>query len=288
MKPGFIILAIIGIILALAVFKTTGDAVVNVFGTNRDAPTVQRSTNSRPDSSETLVINANVSSFSEKVELRRGRATDDEPREEYIEIRADNDNGTPISITGWSIKSLISGHKIAIGNAAKLPIYPGNNIQNDPVILEPGDRAYIISGPSPIRLSFRTNVCTGYFEENKDFVPRLSRQCPDPEDENLERYGLDNNPSNNSRDEDCLREIKSIGRCINPGSVDDELSRTCRNFIDMINYNWCASLHLTDSDFAGDEWYVYVGSKFNDIWDDDNDTIELRDTADRLVDVLEY
>ena len=109
-----------------------------------------------------------------------------------------------------------------------------------------------------------------------------------PEDERLEDFHIDSTPKEDSSDDQCIRALKRIGRCEDPGAPDDELSRDCREYIREISYGLCARLHVSDSDFFGDEWYLYVGSRFSDIWGDESDTILLLDGSGRLVDALTY
>lgn len=292
MKPGFVIIVIIGIVLAWAFLSVTGSSF-SAFGdrdreSRENRASVSRGQSARPDASETIVANANESSFVELVSLRKARATRDEPQEEYLEVRADKDNTRSINITGWKLVSTQHGRNVSIGTVQNVPIERGYNPEDDPVLLEPGDSAYIISSASPINTSFRTNKCIGYLEEKKDFAPRLSRNCPDAEDGDLDAHGIDSTPRENSSDEECIDALKRIGRCENPGKPDEDLNRDCREYIDELDYNFCAGMHVRDDDFMGDEWYVYVGRRFTDLWHDESDRIELRDSSGRVVDVVEY
>ena len=104
----------------------------------------------------------------------------------------------------------------------------------------------------------------------------------------MKAFGIDPNAREKTSDYECVREIKRIGQCKNPGKPDDDLNNDCKDFINQIDYGFCAGLHLNDADFAGNEWYLYVGYLSNDIWNDDNDTILLLDSAGRVVDSISY
>jgi len=287
MKPGFIIIVIIGIIIVWAVLQSSLAGVAGIDRSERTS-TSQNRNSQREILSEEDRYGKTISPFAGFFELKKGRATKDDPREEYVEVQADRKNNSAITVTGWRIQSLDKRGDITIGNVARIPRHPERSYETQTVDLEPGHSAYIITGRSPINTSFRTNICTGYFEETKDFSPRLSRQCPDVESEELERWGIDSTPRENSSDEECIKSLERIGRCENPGKPNENLNRDCREYINEIGYELCAEIHVGDSNFLGDEWYVYASSVFDDMWDDKGDTILLLDSAGRIVDSVSY
>ncbi len=208
-----------------------------------------------------------------------------DPGREYMTLSTNLKKGESVKITGWYLKSEVTGYYAAIGKAAFLP-FPFTKTESD-VILQRGDKVYLTKGFSPIGISFRTNKCTGYFEENRTFVPSLSLQCPRPKDESLPQFS-----SNLDRDDECIDIIKRIPRCRTKDSefirdLPDTVSQTCKNYItEQINYNSCVSKHLGDPDFPGNEYRIYLG-KFGPLWRKQREKINLHDQNGLIVDTIE-
>jgi len=280
--PKLLVVAILGILVLWAVVQSSVSSIPS-----RDS-TQRRTAGTTENEGKSVLENQKLSPLIEKVRLYSGQVRNDDPAKEYIEIRASKDNTVPITITGWKLKSTEHNKSVSIGKASYIPIYPGRSFFSNDIQLEPGDRAYIISGFSPVNTSFRTNICTGYLSENKTFHPRLPRQCPNAEDERLEDFGIDSTPRKNSRDEECIKELKRINRCEDPGPPDRDLSQDCKEYIKKIGYELCTQLHVSDATFRGNEWYIYVGKLSDDIWGDENDTILLLDRSGNTVDTLTY
>src|SRR3989344_7277116 len=134
-----------------------------------------------------------------------------DPSREYITISTSLKAGEKVNITGWYFKSEVTGYFAIIGKAALLP-FPFTRIESD-VILEKGDKAYIVKGFSPIGISFRTNICTGYFEEHTDFTPSLQKSCPKASDEELPNFS-----SVYDRNDECIDLMERIPRCTTKGN----------------------------------------------------------------------
>ncbi|MEK9209450.1 MAG: hypothetical protein AAB926_01325, partial [Patescibacteria group bacterium] len=97
-----------------------------------------------------------------KITLSSRTADATAPDKEYLEIKADRNNTENVVITGWKLKSSRTNEDIVIGQGAKLAFSGQTNTQQS-IILTPGQRAFIITGQSPIGTSFQLNACTGYF-----------------------------------------------------------------------------------------------------------------------------
>src|SRR3989344_8220826 len=132
----------------------------------------------------------------------KGNARISDAAREYVEIRAPRTNTQPIKISGWTLKSAVTGKSAAIGNGVYLPI-AGRVNPEQTISLVPGGRAFLTTGRPPKGYSFRLNVCTGYFEEFQDFSPWIPLNCPYPKNENL--------PSGLT--DACMNYIEKIGRC---------------------------------------------------------------------------
>ena len=206
-----------------------------------------------------------------------------DPNKEYVSISTRLAKNETIKITGWYFKSEVTGY---YGGATMLP-FPFTKNDNN-IVLQNGDKVYITKGFSPIGISFRTNKCTGYFEENRTFTPSLSKKCPLPKDENLPTFS-----SVMDRNDECLKTIDRISRCTTKGNefvrdLPDTISSSCKTYITtQINYNTCVANHFDDTDFPDKEYRVYL-NKFGPLWRTTHDTINLHDENGLIVDTISY
>lgn len=188
----------------------------------------------------------------------------------------------PINITGWSIVSSANGNIAVIGNASNLALMQTEK----PILVNGSQKIIIVTGKSPIGISFRTNLCTGYIEDEEDFNPHLPLSCPYITDLNL--------PDKIEDDEDCMEYIESIDKCETPPKKLPNLGKSCENFIKQnVSYQGCVNTFKNSSNFYGKEWRVFLKSNFP-LWKrDDEDknseeTIKLIDTEGRVVDTFTY
>jgi len=209
-----------------------------------------------------------------------------DPNKEYLSISTRLEKNETVKITGWYLKSEITGYYAIIGGAALLP-FPFTKTESN-IILQNGDRVYLTKGFSPIGISFRTNKCTGYFEENRTFTPSLSLQCPRPKDEKLPTFS-----NVYDRNDECIKIIDRIQRCTTKNSefirsLPDTVPSACKTYITtQINYNSCVAKHFGDTDFPGKEYRVYL-NKFGPLWRPSHDTINLHDENGLIVDTISY
>lgn len=209
-----------------------------------------------------------------------------DPNREYLSLSVNLKKEETIKITGWYLKSEVTGYYVVIGKAALLP-FPFTRTESD-VILRQRDRVYLTKGFSPIGISFRTNKCTGYFEENRTFTPGLSLQCPRPRDEKLPNFS-----DVYDRNDECLNIIERIPRCATKDSefirdLPDTVSSSCKTYITtQINYNSCVARHFGDTDFPGNEYRIYL-NKFGPLWRLKHDKINLHDENGLVVDTISY
>lgn len=211
--------------------------------------------------------------------LRNTSKTD--PAEEYIQLRGARNLEQPVSITGWSLVSTKTNRSVTIGDGAELP-KSGARERTGSIELDARHVAYITSGRSPIGVSFRTNMCTGYFEQFQDFTPSLSRQCPSPE------AALDTYPEESDLDQECIDYIEQLPRCRMQVTTPTFLSNACRAFLtDRVNYNGCVTEHKTDANFYNNEWRVFLGHT-QEQWRSSRETLLLLDANGRVVDIATH
>lgn len=243
-------------------------------------------------------LRGEVSPYEGAVTLRGGRARERFAQTEYVELSARSSNTTDIPITGWMLESVITGQRAVIGESTNLP-FPGTINTVSTLILEPGDRAYVVTGRSPIGVSFRANKCTGYFEQYQDFSPRLSKQCVDPTEEfdDFSTIPVTNVRLERDEREKCRTYInRNVRRCeividdfdAVDRDIEEPLSNQCIAFIEeTYTYSGCVENHRFDSDFYKEELRVFLGSPA-ELWRADREIIRLLDAQGRTVDILDY
>lgn len=271
----------------------------------------------RPSDSEITRTEDGNSKWKGMVKISRGNASSAvHPNQEYITLQADINNKSSVTITGWSLangkdrKFFLTGNdkqvrgvsdRVTIPTGTLIFIPNSLNAQQN-ISLGPGDKAIILTGkvangiPFEIKTNFKENICSGYIEdlENYDFTPSLSENCPSAQDED----GV------NSLDEGCYKFVRSMSVCHTPefkdivyknkepitGFVDNvgDLSYSCKNFLkEHYNYKSCVINHLSDKNFFGNEWRVFLNYP-RELWAKDRETITLYDGDDKIVDELTY
>lgn len=217
-----------------------------------------------------------------KDEVRIGETTgvrESDPQAEYVEIKAPPGNKNLISVGDWVLKNS-SGKSAAINKATKLPLIGMVNVET-PLFLAPGEKMFIITGRSPIGVSFQVNKCSGYLEQFQYFSPPLPADCPSP--------ATDIYINNRDLEQTCGSYVSTLPRCeIYTAEIPSGLSEACGFYIrNNINYNSCVDLHKNDYDFFKPEWRIYLGRNI-ELWENANDLIRLYDHTGSLVDSKSY
>ena len=225
------------------------------------------------------------SPYSGLVSLQAGSVYDTDPDREYLLLRAQSNNTSPLTISGWYLQSYVTDESASIPQGAALMERWRSPLEDD-IALLPGESAYLVTGESPIDTSFRENRCTGYLNDEAAFSPSLSEQCPSPRAE-LARYGkikLDNDA--------CYALIDRMNTCTTPDdalSAQSEVGSACSTFVeDTFNYSDCVRIHRLDPFFTRDGyWRIYLGER-TELWRPQREIIRLMDEKDRVVSVIEY
>lgn len=204
-----------------------------------------------------------------------------ERNEEYLQIMANYSNEESVDISGWVLESALSGVRVMIPPSASPFIANSANVLG-PTALAPGGLALVSSAPSPVGVSFRENMCTGYLSQFQSFSPRLSEECPAPSqvlpltESNLVNYG-----------EECFEEIKNLPQCQFPQNLSG-VSYACQAFLtEKLSYNGCVSANSFRASFNRNMWRVYLGAS-GEIWRNSHDAIRLLDSEGRTVSVFVY
>ncbi|MBI4120862.1 MAG: hypothetical protein HY457_01225 [Parcubacteria group bacterium] len=243
--------------------------------------TVEETLREKGTSEEEIDRVTKTSIFGEKVGFERASgASQTDPQKEYILIRASYQNKEPVTITGWQVKSILTGNVAAIGTAAYLP-QPGMVNASQLVALAPGGKAYLVTGSSPIGASFRINSCIGYYEQFQDFLPPLPSECPHPKD--------DFQNSGTTSDGQCLDYLETLNQCeahVQAIPLSMTGNPVCQDFISQyVSYGGCVTLHKNETDFYKNEWRIYFG-RGQELWRDKRELLVLYDAQGRIVDSI--
>lgn len=186
--------------------------------------------------------------YHDKVVVRLTRSRDGNPQNEYfyIHVPAGLPKDTRIPLSSFGIQDG-KGEWFKIEGATPLPI-PGKKNEKEPIILKPGDTAYVITGYSPNGLSFQLNSCTGYFNRGTRFTPAIPTACPLVSSESWMA----------SLPPECWAFVRSIGRCQTP-AIPLGLKPECAEAVaENTTYNACVLNHQHDADFYKNEWRIYL------------------------------
>jgi hypothetical protein len=230
-------------------------------------------------------INEPRSPYAGTVTLANGNASAQSAETEYLTLTAASSNGTAVDITGWKLESYVTASEASIPEGTRTLMSEGDRTKTS-ITLRPGEVAYVVTGETPLRVSFRENECTGYLSGEGSFGPSLTRSCPLPSDELLQ-YG--NVKSSDSR---CYDYVRGIGQCEarSDESVEAaELTGACEMFIlNVLTYEGCVEKHSTDGTFyAGGTWRIFL-NRSGELWRSTKDVVRLIDKEGRVVSVLEY
>lgn len=212
------------------------------------------------------------------VRIAVGNATESDPREEYIELVAQS----ATNISGWSVQSMLTGTRVYIPGAT--PRFEQGSLNRiEAVALESGVRAILNTTHSPIGVSFRETICTGYLAQFQSFSPQLSNSCPVPREVAPISGG-----SLREHGSECVDYIQTLPQCHYPGSIPASLPASCRLYIaNTFSYNGCVATFQSERTFNLDTWRLYLNSGAA-LWGDRHDVIRLLDSEGRTVDVVTY
>lgn len=204
------------------------------------------------------------------------------PRGEYLEIAASPNNTEPINISGWKLQSAVTGKGTSLGKGAYL-VYSGQVNTEQPIFLNPGEHAYVVTGRSPLGVSFKLNRCTGYFEQFQDFAPSLPLQCPHALEGALPSgiYTLN---------EACIEYLKLFPRCItNQRSMPLQFAGTsCEDYVPKgTTYAGCVDMYKNQPNFYKPEWRIFL-QRDAELWKNERETIYLLSESGKLIDSVSY
>lgn len=200
---------------------------------------------------------------------------------EYITIQLSRSAPSPVTVSGWRVRSDATRNSATIPSGTELPKSGVNSVA--PITLQPGDTLTLTTGDSPIGVSFRENTCVGYFAQRQSFVPSLQSSCPSPLDE-FERYY----EGNKLADDECYDYVRSLEQCTAVPNPPSDLSRACRELVDeRLDYSGCVATHRNDADFSDSRWRAYL-ERSGTLWKTSREAIKLIDNNGKTVDLYTY
>lgn len=221
------------------------------------------------------------SPYAAHVSLEEGNARSGHASE-YVTIRMAYNAPQKITVTGWRLESTATGLGIALPQAAELP-FLGTVNGATPVALSAGQTVYVVTGRSPNGTSFRTNICTGYFEQYQNFTPPLRLDCPSPQEE------ADRVLSTGNYGDECYDVVRTLSRCtLTVASIPASTGTQCQEFIqNTLTYNGCINAHKNLPKFYKDEWYLFL-NRDQELWRSRSERIRLIDENGKVVDAVTY
>jgi hypothetical protein len=221
---------------------------------------------------------ASVSPYAAAVTLRvENPGTPDEFA--VIEVNGD----TAVSTTGWSLQSAVTRTRVPLPHAASaFVVGAANTIQ--PVKLSPGTTIIAASGPSPVSVSFRENICSGYLGQLQHYAPPFPAICPAP---------LDSIPATPETvaalGESCFDYLASVPSCTFPGgTAPGSLTSACRATIaERLTYNGCVRGYSSRADFTTNRWRLFLDAH-GPLWQRSRDAVRLLDAQGRTVATYSY
>ena len=199
------------------------------------------------------------------------------PNQEYVVLSVSG--GANVSISGWTLVSSHTGKRVTIGSGSEV-VHSGSVNASAPILLRPGDIAYVTTGVSPMGASFRENECTGYLGQFQHYVPALAQSCPLPATEAGRYYrGGDTGT--------CSAALSALPRCTLASSLPGSSSLCVAFAQQYLTYNGCVSAHQSDSGFSLPIWRMYLGQS-GELWGPSPETITLLDQNGATVDTYSY
>lgn len=224
-----------------------------------------------------------------QVTLGSGNVQVQDPAQQYIYIR--NSGSKDVTISGWRIVSAATDKGATIPYGDPLP-GNGSASPSQPITLRPGDQAIVSTGSSWLGASFLENICAGYLDRSRTFVPYIAPQCPYPKDEFARYY-----TGNAYKDVNCYNAVQNSNACQVP-DVGARTSAACNLFITQhLTYTGCVAAHQYDPNFSTRTWRIFLdyhdpnatNHAANDpLWLPSHEAIKLLDANGNTVDLYSY
>jgi hypothetical protein len=89
------------------------------------------------------------------------------PANEYLSLTVSADNTAPINVTGWQIRSIVTGAGATIPNGISgLAL---GQVTLSPIMLQPNSTATLFTTASPVNVSYEENSCSTYLATQANY-----------------------------------------------------------------------------------------------------------------------
>lgn len=197
---------------------------------------------------------------------------------QYMTLQAATGIREAIPISGWTLQNMRTGQRLPIPHAVRVP-RTGQTGKLQEIALTSAEKVIVSSQSSPLGISFKENICSGYLDQFQTFTPAFDDYCPLPSEE-LAATGV-----SGAMGESCSSFVAFMSQCeFYKGEVPDEVSAECVAFVrDHLSYNGCVATHQNKPGFLRPQWRVFLGVAHP--WSS-GDTIRLLDRDGRTVDAV--
>jgi hypothetical protein len=222
---------------------------------------------------------SNGSPLQGKVSIGNISSLGTDAKTEYIIIQTNPANTEKINITGMKLQSGVTGNGAVIGKGVFLPFAGASNTEED-ILLGPGEVVYVVSGRSPLGISFKVNSCSGFYQQFQSFVPNLRTDCPLPRTEIIS--------SEYNFNDECIDYINNLPGCQVFLDPPPTLQQICRSYVfNTFTQNKCIENHRHDPYFFKPEWRVYLNRDAK-MWKDRRELVKFIDQNDKVIQLYTY
>ena len=101
-----------------------------------------------------------------------------DPSQEYLGLQVPNTTSQGVDISGWTVRSTVTGASARIPQGATLLTIGSVTIQD--IILQPNSTAYVTTGMSPVNVSFERNACTNFLANQPHYAQCFADHSTEP------------------------------------------------------------------------------------------------------------
>ncbi len=222
------------------------------------------------------------SPYADTIDLQIGGAQNSNPNDEYVVIHMSDIAPVAVAVSGWTIRSALSGARAVVPLAAS-PFMQGVVNRVDTIVLSGGESVILSSGTSPLGVSFRETTCTGYLAQTQRFSPALSNACPRPTDQMPRTSDIESRFGAS-----CIDFVERLPQCSYPTIIPNDVTPSCRSFLaNTLTYSGCMRSYGSGQTENLNTWRVYESSA-SELWNNERDTLILYDADGRAVSTLSY
>lgn len=181
----------------------------------------------------------------------------------------------PLNISEWSLENEL-GERAELGVGVEL-VTPGQTPSPLPLLVASNTTLLVGFGPSPLGVSFREHVCSGYLRGTVPLTPPIETRCPE----------LSKNKSWSALDSSCKLLIESLPRCtvISPEHQSD-MNPVCESFLRTVpTYTSC--MKEVGKEALLPQWRIFIERR-NTFIHQDGGAVILRDDRGMIVDFFPY